>query len=547
MPTSDNTITKLTIILLAGLILVSAGVSIAADSDLDARLKSDLNYLCSPELAGRNVPGPNGDRTALWVAEQFLDIGLHPLIGDTSYIQKVTLVQAWLHGDWSRVNPKPTYLTLRGPLLYDPDRRWGSGYSCRDGFCIFPKHIAPVDTTFEIAWCSYGIVDEPSGRNDFAGATGKAAMVLPGSDLPPGKAGRQALVPFKAAAAKRAGAGMLLVFDFEGEFGIHRESRKAGIKSELQQRIDEALNRPLIDLPDSEPDFPIAYLDDPMFMGLFIYDDSNKAIDIESYIKKAEQHGGMTAGLRVTFKDRTETHGYNVIGKIEGSVDEYVVIGAHYDHLGIVEGDEQDAYYPGADDNASGVAGLLEICRRRANRKTEGRGLIAVAFTAEEDGLLGSRWFVDHLPVPKESIIAMVNLDGIGRRGFDNMRSVHQPDAIPDPRYAAAYYSAASPELKDILHGAGSGVDLELNIQPVNSFSHFGDSCPFHEAHIPTVNLFSGFHKDYHSPTDTPDKIDYEKMSRIIDLSDALLNILAEDQNRIGFDPSIKVKAVIPH
>ena len=546
MPTSNNSTTTLSIILLAGLILVSVSVSIAADSDLIAKLKSDVNYLCSPELAGRNVPDKTGDITALWIAERFLNKNLRPVVGDTSYLQEVPLVQAKLNTRWSKEFHQHCQLGFRGGLFDSTDNRWGAAYYWDDGFYIFPKRIAPFDTTFEIEWCDYGIVDETTRRNDFADAEGKAAMVLPGSDLTGGKPDRRSLIPFKAAAAKRAGAGMLIVYDENQEYVTTATDKRDRNTSPhlLKEKVDTYRGF-LVDLPSSKPNFPVVYFSDPMSFCQFWPPET-----MEEFVKKhkgADPKNKLTVKLRVHYKDYKETHGYNVIGKIDGPVDEYVLIGAHYDHLGVVEGDEGGAYYPGADDNASGVAGLLEICRRWANRKIEGRGLIAVAFTAEEDGLLGSRWFVDHLPVPKESIIAMVNLDGIGRRGFDNMRSVHRPDAIPDPRYAAAYYSAASPELKDILHGAGNGEDLELNIQPVNSFSHFGDAGPFHETHIPTVNLFSGFHKDYHSITDTPDKIDYEKMSRIIDLLDALLNILAEEPNRIDFDPSIKVEAVIPH
>jgi len=521
MPTSDNSTTTLTIILLSGLILVSVSVSIAADSDLDARLRSDLNYLCSPELAGRNVPGTSGDRTALWVAGQFLDIGLHPLVGDSSYLQKVPLVEALLDTEITR-------LTLSSSNWIE-DFWWG------EDFYIFPKGIAPIDTILNASFCSYGIVSEDLGRDDFGKtAVNSAAIVLPHG---PSKAGRQRLAPFKAAAAQRAGAKMLLI-----AYPIW--NGKSWPPNDLGDKI-EAARRYLTDLPDAIPSFPLIYLNGYMLTKHIAGGDPYQEWEDDPEFARAI--AGVDVALKVGYRDRKETHGYNVIGKIDGTVNEYVVMGAHYDHLGVVEGDEGGAYYPGSDDNASGVAGLLEICRRWANRKMKGRGVIAVAFTAEEDGLLGSRWFVDHLPVSKESIIAMINLDGIGRRGFDNMRSVDQPDAKPDPRYAAAYYSAASPELKDILHGAGSGVDLELNIQPVNSFGHFGDAGPFHEVHIPTVNLFSGFHQDYHSPTDTPDKIDYEKMSLIIDLSDTLLNILTEESNRIGFDSSIKVETVIPH
>jgi len=344
---------------------------------------------------------------------------------------------------------------------------------------------------------------------------------------------------------------MLIVLDTKQEYVSDSKAReKTGFSSKLIEKINTAGN-PLIDLPGSAPDFPTVYFyDSKLLHSITTY---NYIENIEQYIESAAQFGGLRASLRVTYKNYVNTHGYNVVAKLDGAIPEYVIIGAHYDHLGIVLESKDnvesaiESYYPGADDNASGVAGLLEICRRWVNRDRTGRGLIAVSFTAEEDGRLGSQWFMNHLPVPRESIVAMVNMDEIGRCGFSSMRYVHQKDAVPDPEYAAAYYSATSPELKDILVKSVSGVDLDLNIQPVNSFSHFGDAGSFHDKQIPTVNLFSGFHSDYHSPRDTPDKIDYEKMSRMIDLADQLLVNLSQVSDRIGFDPSNRVKSVIPH
>ncbi len=490
----------------------------AAGQDTEAilRLQSDVSYLCGSELAGRDVPGPYGDMSALWLAEQLHQIGLWPAFGDTSYMQRVPLTTALL-------DTAQTSLKITGVSGSTDELRWGNG------FYVFPRRLAAVDLTSEIAVCGYGISAEELGRDDFSVAAGRAALVLPGSgDIPVKKAGRHALVPFKAAAAERAGAAMLIVAYPPG-------SGKGWPPTGLTEEISRASRR-LVDLPKPEPDFPIVYLD---------------GSNLQSVLQPPDNlQSEVTVHLKVAFTSDSMTSGYNVVGRFDGSVPEYVIVGAHYDHLGVtVEGNKGEGYYPGADDNASGVAGLLEVCRRWAERENRPRrGLIAALFTAEEDGQLGSKWLVGNLPVPREAVAAMINLDMIGRDGFANTSEVTRPDAIPEPGYAAAYFSAASPQLRDILRGTADMVELNVDIRPVNSFSHFGDAAPFHRAGVPAVHLFSGFHRDYHSPDDTPDRLNFAKLTRMVELTDRLLVNLAEEPGTIGFDPGIRFEgSVVPH
>ncbi|HHE46225.1 MAG TPA: M20/M25/M40 family metallo-hydrolase [Bacteroidetes bacterium] len=503
---------SIVIILLSSFTFTQIRVIVAADNNVIDRLKADVAYLSGPELAGRNVPGPYGDKTAHWVAGRFAEIGLTPAVGDSAFMQKVPLITGLLD-------------TAETMIRYRSSQPQGKNITCLSswglengqGFYIFPKRLAPMDTSCKALYCGHGIVSGDLERNDFRDVDGCAAVVSSGiGELTPREAGRFMFTPFKAAAADQAGAAMLVeVYPPLG--------KDMALPPRIQRKSGE-VNLPLVDLPETAAGFPTVHLFTDM---------------------KAQDISGID--LKVVFKDMNQTRGFNVIAGLEGEIPEYIIVGAHYDHLGAVEGDEQNAYYHGADDNASGVAGLLEICRRWHERNRTGRGLIAVAFTAEEDGMLGSRWFVDHLPVPREAVTAMVNLDEIGRRGFANMRDV-QKDIEPDPKYAGAYYSAASPKLRDILRSAVHRVDLNVELEPVNNFSHFGDAGPFHEAHIPTVQLFSGFHKDYHSPSDTIDKLDFEKMSSMVDLTSALLEVLTQAENAIEFNPGIRVeKPHIPH
>jgi hypothetical protein len=189
----------------------------------------------------------------------------------------------------------------------------------------------------------------------------------------------------------------------------------------------------------------------------------------------------------------------NVIGILPGSdparAGESLVIGAHYDHLGHGEygahTGERGRLHPGADDNASGVAVLLELARALAG-KPQPRSLVFVAFTGEESDRLGSRYFVQHATrYPVDSMIAMINLDSVGRL---------------DERPLLALGAGSAQEWVHILRGAGYVTGVQVT--PVADDIGSSDQTSFIEAGVPAVQLFGGVHPDFHRPGDTPEKID---------------------------------------
>ncbi|TVQ18780.1 MAG: M28 family peptidase [Spirochaetaceae bacterium] len=183
----------------------------------------------------------------------------------------------------------------------------------------------------------------------------------------------------------------------------------------------------------------------------------------------------------------------------------WIVIGAHHDHLGSF-GDTADAIYHGADDNASGVAGVLELAA--ATSLAERPVNVAFAtFTAEEEGLLGSRAFVRDAVIPPERIALMVNLDMIGRN--------------PD-KPVRVYTSPAADGFADAVARAAEVRGLEVSLRR-GVVEEVSDHYPFHQAGVPVVSVFTGLHDDYHRVTDTADRLDYDRMSRILTvLADAL-------------------------
>lgn len=221
----------------------------------------------------------------------------------------------------------------------------------------------------------------------------------------------------------------------------------------------------------------------------------------------------------------------NLVAMLKGSdpilKDEYIVIGAHYDHLGMggpgsgSRDPETMAVHNGADDNASGVAGIIEIAGKLAGiQKHLKRSVVIIAFGAEESGILGSRYFVDHPLVPIKSIKAMINFDMIGR---------------------------LNEETKSIsIGGTGTSVQGESYLQNIltesglkAAFSPEGygpsDHASFYGADIPVIYFNTGVHTDYHTPADDADKINYEGEKEVCELAFNLIVGLANQPENLIF------------
>ena len=220
----------------------------------------------------------------------------------------------------------------------------------------------------------------------------------------------------------------------------------------------------------------------------------------------------------------------NVVARLPGSdpavADEYVLVGAHFDHLGVGIPVAGDSIYNGADDNGSGTAAVLELAEAFTTLQTPARRtIIFVFFSAEERGLLGSRYYVQHAAVPTNDVVAMVNLDMIGRNWTDRVAGISQLDSDifeRSDRVADAYPSL--------------NMDLISDPWPNEQFLIRSDQAPFIPYRIPVMFLTSGTdHVDYHKPSDEADKSDYEKTARLTKLAFRLLWEFAETTVLPGF------------
>jgi hypothetical protein len=219
----------------------------------------------------------------------------------------------------------------------------------------------------------------------------------------------------------------------------------------------------------------------------------------------------------------------NVVGTIPGAepslAREAVVVGAHYDHLGLggrhsMASDSIGQVHNGADDNASGTAALLEIAHALGGAAARpARTIVFAAFAGEELGLLGSAWYVDHPVVPLEATVAMVNLDMIGRPAGRVLVSGVESAPTLDADVKAAS-KGRKLELKSFREGAGVGSS---------------DDASFLRRKVPAIGFFSGFHGDYHRPSDDADKIDVTGAAEVTRIALALVERIASRAARPVF------------
>ncbi|MFW6124723.1 MAG: M28 family metallopeptidase [Pirellulales bacterium] len=182
---------------------------------------------------------------------------------------------------------------------------------------------------------------------------------------------------------------------------------------------------------------------------------------------------------------------------------QYVILSAHYDHLGMPGG----RLYPGADDNASGVAMLLEVARSLAALPPPPCSILLVAFDLEEAGLWGSRWFAAHPPRPLDEVRLFITADMIGR----------SLGALAED-YVFVLGSEHAPPLRDLVARCDTDPSLKVALLGTDLIGTRSDYGPFRARRVPYLFFSTGEHPDYHQPTDTPEKVDYEKLARVSQL-----------------------------
>ncbi len=310
---------------------------------------------------------------------------------------------------------------------------------------------------------------------------------------------------------------------FEGDEAINTMKGRWEIKDSPLSIVLKKADKPEIKRKTLVPDFSketliktIKFLTSEDLKGRKA--GSDEVLKVAEFIKEAFKEAGLEPYYENDYLEQwkeKELSLVNIAGRIKGRSDACIVIGAHYDHLGT---DHKGNIYPGADDNASGISLLIELARIMAETPQD-KELIFVAFSGEEIGRLGSKYFVKNSELKR--CIAMINLDTVGR--------LFNKKLIIIGNHSAKEWPLILKEASKI-----SGLEIDLAREDLNS----SDQKSFEEMGIPAIQLFSGPHEDYHRISDTMDKLDIEGIVKIGRFTEELLRRL-DHSSGLSFTGSV--------
>jgi aminopeptidase YwaD len=493
-------IQRLVPVLCALLLVVSTLLSQSSPQITAAEIAKHVKYLASDQLEGRKSGTKGAEMAAQYIANEFKSYGLKPIGDSRTYFQKFDFVADIKLGDANAltfsVAGKPN-----APVL-DKDFR-PLGFSSSESF------------DGGVAFAGYGISDTAKQYDDYAGLDVKDKAVVVFRNAPPSDSTRNlaaySALRYKALKAREMGAKALIVVTGPED---------SDVDDLIKLRYDNATGNaglPAVNITRQMAD-------------QLLRSQGTTVKDLQQEINRMKSPRSfslrdVSIHLRTDLKEiRFTTE--NVVGLLEGSdpslKDQVIVIGAHYDHLGMGgEGSgslkpDTVAIHHGADDNASGTAGVLELAQAFADsRSTLKRSIVFICFSGEELGLLGSAYYVNHPILPLDRTVAMINMDMIGRL---NNRSL-------------------------IVYGIGTSPGFEALVKKYNRDSTFAlklfkdgygssDHSSFYGKKIPVFHFFTDIHPDYHRPSDTYDRLNYPGEEKVVRYVDAIAEDLDQSSDR---------------
>ncbi|MCH2181715.1 MAG: M28 family peptidase [Mariniblastus sp.] len=475
------------------------------------RVTDGIKFLASDELAGR-MPGTVGiEKAAQYIEKAYKEAGLKPL-EDGTYRQEF-IVRRGRDLDREQVS-----LTLMGPdskatgLVLDED---------------FIPQIGrgSVDEDAELVFVGYGIVAEDHNYDEYKNVDVKDKIVVmirrepqqndADSVFDGTEVSSHAYIAAKVRSARDAGAaGIIMVND-----NVTADTPEKDTLSAPDEFGASVARLPFFHVKRSVIDgllkkSPLVKADGSKLSSLKAVEDS---ID-ESLEPLSQPIKGSSAKLKAAFKDK-EIKTSNIVGIIEGegpNADETIVIGGHYDHLGMGGFGSRSGgrieIHNGADDNATGTEAVVELARMFAKRgKAPGRRLVFVCFSAEEMGLLGAQHYVKEPLFPLENTVAMVNFDMIGW--------------LRDDKLTVFNWNSCA-EFDPILTNANQKMNLDL-VKPPSGFAG-SDHLPFFQKQIPVMFMHTGLTSTYHTPEDDFETLDCDGALKVIEFTEGVIDGIAE-------------------
>lgn len=448
-------------------------------------LRKHLFIVAGPEMEGRETATPGQQRAAAYIEEQFKNLGLKTGNGD-SYQMLYPVFQDSLVSASIEVN--------------------GKRFEVNKDFTIsLTGNYSATLMSAEVVVAGNGILD--SSRNDYAGLNVQGKIVLIFQAPPP-----------QPSASGNGGGGRMRTFN---PYAAQEAAAKNGAVAVLQVQANGARRGNL-----SRGNQYVNGFRKTILPNLYQINDAvAEAIIGKDYAavkegKMPERAEGNTYHANVVLEFQKQVRknaSSNVIGLLEGSdkKDEYLVLTAHYDHLGTR--DNQTIYY-GADDDGSGTVSILEIAEAFAKAKEAGKGprrsIVFMTVSGEEKGLWGSAYYSDNAPYPLEKTTANLNIDMIGRRDPKRKTgdSTNYVYIVGDDKL-----SSDLKPISESVNAKYTKLELDYKYNEPNDperIYYRSDHFNFARKGVPVIFYFNGTHADYHRPTDTPDKIDYPQMAK---------------------------------
>jgi Peptidase family M28/PDZ domain len=499
----------------AALIMLPAPAAEAPrDRVIEARLRRDITFLASNECEGRGPMTKGLAMAADYIANEFKKAGLKPGNPDGGYFQPFTINGNVLQATPTLVltGPKNQLIELKQGVHFDA-MGLGTAGEVKDA---------------DVCFAGYGVSSDALKYDDYEGLDVAGKVVVLIRDVP--RAGNADY-----------GTKLLPQASFVSKLGRAKSKKALGVLFVSNLAVantgDDVLdfNYTAIGPGTNEGTLPALHMRRSVLESMLHGSSTSELSALEKAMDRdwkpqSVDLKGWKASLSVKM-ERSKIPLKNVVGVLEGAgplAQETVVVGAHYDHLGYggagnsAANLKKPAIHHGADDNGSGSTVVLELARRfAAMPNRQGRRLVFMTFSGEELGLLGSKFYCKNPIYPLKDTAAMFNLDMVGRL------RVEKETKKDNLKFTGVNTAKVFGEILDEVNKKHQ-FHLDLSSKMSADSDHFS----FFEQKIPVVFCWTGFHDDYHKPSDTSDKINVVGMRRIADLSEDMITQLTKLEKR---------------
>ncbi|MCY7349143.1 MAG: M28 family peptidase [Cytophagaceae bacterium] len=524
-------------ILLTG--LVAGLVGIVQAQDVPARfaetitrtdLEKHLRIIAADSLEGRDTGSPGQKKAARYIAAQFANSGLKPIVNGSSWFQPFELVKR----SWGEVYVKTSK---------------GARKNANEDFYVYGLTSMPDETPLDVVFAGYGIESDTYSDYKNLDVSGKAVLVfagepkngegnylVSGDTRSTNKWSGQPSWQNKQRLAREKGAKAFFIVSEDTPDAFAIKARQMATYNRLMNRV-EFKDR---SKPESATNTAAVFITPALAAELM----KIKPAKLTQLREKISSSKATTAGSvkpqNIALKaarneELIQTE--NVLGFLEGTdkKDEVLIITAHYDHIGISADGQINN---GANDDGSGTVSVLEIAEAFGKAASEGnrprRSVLFMTVTGEEKGLLGSDYYTKNPVFPLEKTIADLNIDMVGRTDKDHEGKGDYIYVIGSDKLSSELHT-----INELANQKYTQLDLDYTFndpKDPNRFYYRSDHYNFAKNKIPVVFFFNGVHADYHQPTDDVDKIQFDKAEKVARLVFHTAWELANRENRIAVD-----------